>query len=157
MPDGTVALPTGPRLDDAENKDMRLFVKAKNNLAPDKHALRYGIGVKVVGHDEEIGVDIPAPYVVWSDQHVEITATQAMEAEADRRGGGALKAATSFLSEQLGEGPVLKTSIEEAAEANGISTATLRRAYDKLGVKAFKEKGIKDGKWLWKLPDPEGG
>jgi hypothetical protein len=31
-------------LDDPENKDSNLFVKAKNNLAPDKKALRYGRG-----------------------------------------------------------------------------------------------------------------
>ena len=51
-------------VDDAENTHMRLFVKAKNNLAPDKYALRYGVNVKVVGRDEELGVDIVAPFVV---------------------------------------------------------------------------------------------
>jgi putative DNA primase/helicase len=144
-------------VDDAENAHMRLFVKAKNNLAPDKYALRYGVNVKVVGRDEELGVDIVAPFVVWSDHHVEITATQAMEADADRRSGQALRTAVEFLSEQLAEGPVLKTSIEDAAEATGIAPATLRRAQQQLKVKAFKERGTKDGKWLWKLPDPVGG
>jgi putative DNA primase/helicase len=36
-------------LDDAEDKDSKLFVKAKNNLARDTKALRYGMGVKTVG------------------------------------------------------------------------------------------------------------
>src|SRR5262249_38628400 len=38
-------------LDDPEDKNSKLLVKAKNNLAPDKKALRYGMGVKKVGHD----------------------------------------------------------------------------------------------------------
>jgi AAA domain-containing protein len=38
-------------LDDPEDKNSKLFVKAKNNLARDTKALRYGMGVKTVGHD----------------------------------------------------------------------------------------------------------
>jgi putative DNA primase/helicase len=137
-------------LDDPENKNAHLFVKAKNNLAAaDRHALRYGIRAKVVGHDAELGEDIVAPYVVWDDRHVEITATEAMEA-ADKS-IGVLKVAVDFLAEQLADGPVLKLDIEEAAKANGISPATLRRAQSKLGVSATKEKKAA-GQWYWSLP-----
>src|SRR6516164_401376 len=52
-------------IDDPEIKDAKLFVKAKNNLAHDTKALRYGFGGKTVGYDEELGVDINAPYIVW--------------------------------------------------------------------------------------------
>src|SRR5262249_43534385 len=67
-------------LDDPEDKNSKLFVKAKNNLARDAKALRYGMGVKKVGHDAKLGVDIEAPFIVWHPQHVEITANEAMAA-----------------------------------------------------------------------------
>jgi putative DNA primase/helicase len=51
----------------------------------------------------------------------------------------------------LAAGPVGKTEIEEAANANCISIATLRRAKDDLGVIA-KKGGLKDG-WTWQLPE----
>jgi putative DNA primase/helicase len=50
-------------LDDPEDKNSKLFVKAKNNLAPDTKALRYGMGVKKVGHDARLSVDIEAPFM----------------------------------------------------------------------------------------------
>src|SRR5262245_50036826 len=58
---------------DPEAKQRKLFVKAKNNLARDTKALRYGMGVRNVGHDAKLGVDIDAPYIVWHSQYVEIT------------------------------------------------------------------------------------
>src|SRR5262245_4558735 len=59
-------------LDDPDDRNSKLFVKAKNNLAADKNALRYGFGAKTVGHDADLGVDITAPFVIWHPQHVEI-------------------------------------------------------------------------------------
>jgi putative DNA primase/helicase len=56
-------------LDDPEDKNSKLFVKSKNNLAPDKMALRYGFGVRTVGHDSRLKVDIEAPYTVWHSQY----------------------------------------------------------------------------------------
>src|SRR5262249_40261836 len=55
-------------VDDPEDKNSKLFVKAKNNLARDTKALRYGMGVKTVGHDAKLDVDIVAPYIVWHPQ-----------------------------------------------------------------------------------------
>jgi hypothetical protein len=57
----------------------------------------------------------------------------------------------------LAKGPVLKTEIEEAAEANSISEKTLRRAKGALGVIAAKDRSKPDGKWYWKLPPPAMG
>jgi hypothetical protein len=51
-------------LDDPEDKDSKLFVKAKNNLGRDTKALRYSGGVKQLGRDKK-GVKIEAPFVVW--------------------------------------------------------------------------------------------
>jgi hypothetical protein len=42
------------------------------------------MGVKTVGHDPKLGVDINAPYIIWHPQHVEITANEAMQAAEGR-------------------------------------------------------------------------
>jgi putative DNA primase/helicase len=136
-------------LDDPEDKNSKLFVKAKNNLAPDKKALRYGMGVKKVGHDKRLGVDIEAPFIVWHSQHVEITANEAMAA-----GGGhtAKREAREFLLERLGAGPAKRDAVVDDAKEEGIAFATLKRAKKELGVRSYKERGKIDGEWLWELP-----
>jgi putative DNA primase/helicase len=137
-------------LDDPENKDSKLFVKAKNNLAPDKKALRYGMGVKTVGRDERLGVDIDAPFIVWHSQHVEITANEAMAAAG---GHTAKREAREFLLERLRDGPVKAEDIyEEAEHGEGISRRTLERAKKELGIKSRKPPGKFDGAWTWELP-----
>jgi hypothetical protein len=60
-------------VDDPENDKGRLFVKAKNNLAPDKHALRFMVGTQMVGHDPDTQAEIWAPHVIWDSKHVEVT------------------------------------------------------------------------------------
>jgi putative DNA primase/helicase len=139
-------------VDDAENEQQRLFVKAKNNLAPDTKALTYGVNAVVVGKDQRTGQDIWAPRVVWGLKHREITATEAMEAAAAGRSrAGTKEAAETFLRDMLANGPIAKRDIEEAAEANCISDITLRRAKADLGIVARKA-GMKDG-WTWQLPE----
>lgn len=51
----------------------------------------------------------------------------------------------------LTAGPVAKTDIDEAADANGISIRTLMRAKDEVGIIA-KKSGMKGG-WTWQLPE----
>jgi putative DNA primase/helicase len=140
-------------VDDAENK-RRLLVKAKNNLAPDTKALGYLIGSLCVGKDDTTGDNIHAPHIMWLPKHVEITATEAMEAESGRsRAAPAKEAAEEFLRNMLANGPVPKTEIEDAADANCITEATLRRAKDQLNVIAEKD-GLKGG-WKWRLPEAQ--
>jgi len=143
-------------LDDAEN-NRRLFVKAKNNLAPDMAALSYTIDTTAVGQDPDTREAIVAPYVVWGSDHVTITATEAMQAEAGKSNNAssssALDVAKQFLVKKLTMGPVLKSEIDEEAEANSIAGRTLARAKSDLGIVAKREGGFgKDGKWFWELP-----
>jgi len=135
-------------LDDPEDKDGKLFIKAKNNLARDTKALRYGIGVKTVGHDARLGVDIEAPFIVWHSQHVEITANEAMQAAGNRT---AKREAREFLLERLETGPVNSADIIEEAKQEGIAVKTLRRAKKELGVKSRRQGGT-NGTWFWELP-----
>jgi hypothetical protein len=140
-------------LDDPDDKDCKLFVKAKNNLARDTKALRYGISVKTVGHDAKLGVDINAPYIIWHPQHVEITANEAMQAAG---GHTAKREAREFLLDRLEAGPVKGDDLIEEAKQEGIAEKTLRRAKKELGIKSQKTRGAIDGAWTWELP-PQGG
>lgn len=138
-------------VDDKDN-NRKLFLRAKNNLAPDHKALAYGFGVRAIGHDRQTGVTIEAPHIVWHPQHVDITATEAMEAAATGQTSHtqARDDAKKFLADILATGPVSKHEVEEAAEANCISERTLWRAKTELGVIA-KKSGLNAG-WTWELP-----
>jgi putative DNA primase/helicase len=140
-------------IDDSEN-GRKLFVRAKNNVsAKDKNkTLAFRFGAREVGKDTETDQTITAPHILWEPAYVDITAVEAMQAVADNRSPGAKDAAKKLLGEMLAnEKPMPMTEIEEAAEANGISWATMRRAKEELGIIAEKDKS-KDGKWYWKLP-----
>jgi hypothetical protein len=136
-------------LEDPEDKDAKLFVKAKNNLARDTKALRYGMGAKTVGHDERLGVDINAPFIVWHPHHVDITANDAMQAAEGRT---AKREAKEFLLERLEAGPMNSDDIVEEAKQQGIAKRTLDRAKKDLGIKSRKQHGRTDGTWFWELP-----
>lgn len=139
-------------VDDSEN-NRRLFVKAKNNLAPDMAALSYTTDTTKVGDDN--GEPIYAPYVIWGADHVTITATEAMEAEAGKSNNtssSAIEVAKEFLTRMLAMGPVPKSEIDDAAEANSITKRTLARAKAELGIVAKREGFGKEGKWLWEMP-----
>jgi putative DNA primase/helicase len=135
-------------LDDPEDKNSKLFVKAKNNLARDTRALRYGMGLKRVGHDARLGVNIEAPFIVWHPQHVEITANEAMAAVG---GHTAKREAREFLLERLEAGPAKADDIIDEAKQEGITEKTLRSAKKELGIKSRREGGS-TGTWFWELP-----
>ena len=138
-------------VDDPEN-ERRLFVKAKNNLAPDTKALATSVSppsAKMIRQQETIW----APHVLWGSEHVNVSATEAMENEATQTSSqtNARDTAKKFLSDLLAAGPVAKRDVEEAAEANCISTRTLERAKAELGIVAQKA-GLTEG-WMWHLPE----
>jgi putative DNA primase/helicase len=134
-----------------DGNDRKLFVKAKNNLAPDTKAMAYGFGLREVGIDQKTKQPIRAPHIVWHPQYVDVTTSEAMEAAASSKSPAARDSAKKFLANMLAHGPVSKQEIEEAAEANCISERTLWRAKDDLHIVAKKD-GLKGG-WTWQLPD----
>src|SRR5262249_37805075 len=77
-------------LKDPEDKDSRLFLKAKNNLGddPDSRGLRYGFSTKVVGYDNKLKKEIVAPFVVWHPEHVDLTADEALAGARDPHEAG---------------------------------------------------------------------
>ena len=62
-----------------------------------------------------------------------------------------MREAKDFLREELTGGPRSAKEIKEAANAAGLSWATVRRAQDALGIKPTKG-GLNEG-WMWQLPE----
>jgi hypothetical protein len=132
---------------DPGNK-RKLLVKGKNNLAPhDNKALAYGFGSREVGKDKKTGKEIWAPHVAWYSQHIEVTATEAMQA-AGGQTGYAKREARDFLLDRLEAGPVKAADIFEEAKQNGISVKTLKRVKKELNIRSVK----RDDGWIWELP-----
>ena len=121
-------------VDDPEDKNAKLFVKAKNNLAKDATALRYGFGVETVDHDPKLDIDIKAPYIVWHPQHVEITANEAMQGT---EGKTRKREAREFLLDRLRAGPAKSADLLDEAKQEGIAERTLKHAKKELGVGSY--------------------
>ena len=125
--------------------DRRLFLSVKNSFGPLARGIGYRISAKTISNG------IVAPYVTWSDEPVDVTADQALAAaSAEIKDPRAMKRTKEFLLDLLKDGTVDAKDGEEAAEAEGISERTLKRAWAKLGIKSTKT-GF-DGGWQWSRP-----
>jgi putative DNA primase/helicase len=132
---------------DADNRDRRLFLPVKNNLAPLGDGLAFWLEQRIVG---EPGDGIIASTVTWESEPITITADQALAAtDGNSEQHSARHDAEAFLRENLKE-PVKAKDMEEHAWAVGISQRTLARARKKLSVIA--EKDGMEGGWKWRLP-----
>jgi DNA polymerase bacteriophage-type len=138
-------------LEDPEDKDNKLFIKVKMNLAATTvQGLRYRFGNKDVGYDKRLGKVINAPFVEWLEP-VEMTANEALAA-ADGRSGEALREAKEFLLDRLKHEPAPADDVFEEAKQCGITRRTLERAKKELGIRSRKATGQIAGKWMWELP-----
>jgi putative DNA primase/helicase len=138
-------------LEDPEDKESKLFIKAKVNIAAASvQGLRYRFGIKIVGHDKRLAKDIDAPFIEWTGP-VTITANEALAA-ADGRSGNALREAKDFLRERLADAPAKADDVFEEAKHYDISQKTLKRAKKEMGVVSRKMKGEMAGEWTWELP-----
>jgi DNA polymerase I-like protein with 3'-5' exonuclease and polymerase domains len=134
----------------------RLMTRAKNNIASEENnkTLAFNFETRQVGKDWRDGRPIEAPCIVWQEGYVDVTATEALSAVSENKAPGALDDAKDFLRDILvsGGGRAPKTDIEEAADAEKISVASLRRAKKILKIRAEKDRAP-DGKWYWILPE----
>lgn len=124
--------------------ERRLFLAVKNNLAPLAPGLGYSLTQTIIGKG------IVASHVTWDSAPVTVSANEALAAT---NGGHnrAMSEAKDFLREELADGPRGAQDIKKAAQAAGLSWATIRRAQENLGIKPRKT-GL-DGGWQWQLPE----
>lgn len=133
---------------DKENPDRRLLLPAKNNLGDDRTGFAFKAVLKPTGYEKP-------PYaiaVAWEEETVNITADEALAAEAidadGRRSEGA-ETAKKLIGEMLRDGPRAAIEFEQRARDLSISDKSMRTAKRALGVRTAK-KGA--GGWEWYLP-----
>ena len=130
---------------DEPETERRLMLPVKNNVGIKAQGRGYSIAAKIVAEN------ISAPYIIWDDAPVDVTADQAIVAAAKhaKEGRRSLEDAVEFLRELLADGPVDAKDVAEAARKEGISKRTLDRAKDKLKVRSTKV-DFEEG-WEWQL------
>ena len=126
---------------DPKDRDRRLLLPGKNNLAAEGQGLAF-----------TIAGDPPA--VCWQTEAVDMTATDALAAETagaeSARDRPARDEAQSWLADVLADGPVPTAEIREEAEAAGLAWRTIQRARIALSVEPIRGDGR--NAWLWQLP-----
>jgi hypothetical protein len=148
---GSIAFVGAPRMafaviEDADDKDRRLMLHAKNNLAAPPQGLAFRLRQTIVG---EPGKGIVASCLDWERDPVTITASEALAAEI---GGDAAKPcanAEAFLRELLADGPVPAKQVKVDADSVGLAWATVRQAKDRLAIKPYKA-GMETGRAMSK-------
>jgi putative DNA primase/helicase len=151
---GSIAFVGAPRMafaviEDPDDKDRRLLLHAKNNLAVPPQGLAYRLEQTTVGEG------IVASRVKWESEPVSMTANEALAAESDSSSdkGAPREEAKDFLQQSLAAGPADVATVNAQAKVLGITERTLKRARHDLGVKATKG----DFEGGWQLSMPEGG
>jgi putative DNA primase/helicase len=140
-------------IDDAAN-ERKLVVRGKNNQAArkDNQTLSYRFGAREVGIDPKTNKPIWAPFIIWDNQYVDVTAIEAMQAASDNKAAPAARdEAKKFLQDQLACGPLPVKEIEDAAKGHGIGWRTVERA--KRDLKIVARKDPDNNRWAWHLPE----
>lgn len=129
-----------------EDDTTNVIAVTKTNLGPKPKAMTY----KLVGDLEH-----DCARIEWGDP-VDIDADD-LAAGPDVEDRSALDEACELLEDFLGDGPepTKKVFAELGPKGAGVSEATLRRAKDKLKIKAIKSNFA--GGWLWTLPVSDEG
>jgi hypothetical protein len=129
---------------DPEQKNRRLLLPGKCNLAPESTGLAFTVGGIIV------------PTISWESEPVMLSADElaASECQAQKRGpkSDGQGEAKRFLLDALADGPKPSKEIEsDAREGHGIHRRTLERARTALGVVSFRPEN--PGPWYLRLPE----
>jgi putative DNA primase/helicase len=141
---------------DPDNADpaRRLFVQAKNNLAPDAGGLAFRVEQRLVGKD------IVASATTWEGERITRTADEILSAGRESMERPERTEAEDFLRDVLADGPRPSTEIEAEAKGAGISWRTVRRAQKTLRIEPYRKAEVgdglgKSGRWYWSLPNAD--
>jgi putative DNA primase/helicase len=129
---------------DPDDHERRLFLPTKNNLGPEGTGLGFRIGQVVTP------TGLLAPSIFWDDLPVTISANEALAPSTETATAPARNEAEDFLQQVLADGPRPTVQIRAEANSAGVAWPTVRRAKEKLGVKASKV--TLDGGWEWAMP-----
>ncbi len=136
---------------DEGNPSRRLFLSAKNNIAPEGTGLAYSLEPSPSLRSRTRDGDPGMAVVAWDAEPVTVTANEALSVDRPRDDKPTERdTATDWLRELLGDGPLPTTEIKSQASEAGFAWATLRRAKERLGIRPRKS-GF-DGGWTWELP-----
>ncbi|KPK74572.1 MAG: hypothetical protein AMJ89_05920 [candidate division Zixibacteria bacterium SM23_73] len=121
-----------------EEQKRRFFAPLKHRLGPEQKALAFrldnlGKVAKVVFESEPVEEDFDIEEALVPQERASET-----------------KRAKKFLLSTLKDGPMPTKEIKSAARDEGISWGTLRKAKEKMGIRASKGKE-EGGKWFWEL------
>lgn len=97
-----------------------------------------------------VGYELSGDGFTWTGVS-SVTALDILGQESNEE-KGALDDATEWLEEYLSDGPKMKALIDKEAERKQIKQRTLRRAKEKLKIRAFRPEGGKNPPWSWELP-----
>jgi putative DNA primase/helicase len=123
-----------------ESGKRRYLQASKTNLAPDNSGL--GLSYEICGPTGK-------PYVHWLQTDVATPIDQLLRIPdgtngGDQSDGGELGRCCDWLRDVLTEAMPAK-EVEAGAKSEMISTATIRRAKNELGIRSEK----RDGRWYW--------
>jgi hypothetical protein len=133
-------------LRDPDDDDVRLFLGLKSNIGRLPQGLKFKFGSKVVGIDD--GRDIKATHVQWIGT-TEVSADAVVLVGKDRA-TPLLDIAKEFLRGYLKDGPKLARDVEHAANAQGITPSTLRRARADMSIEGVPPTQP-GGPWSWRF------
>ena len=140
---GTIGLARAGLMVEAnpDNRQERVLLATKSNYGPMPTSLRFRIvDCEGVGRVEWLG-----------ESSVRAEDLEDAEREHGRRGPTEVERATEWLREELAGGPRPAEEVKRAAEAEGFSLPTLRRAFKQASGRAAP--GGYQGRSMWALPD----
>lgn len=122
---------------DPDDKNKRVVIQTKSSLAAEAPAIGFSL--------DENGF-------TWTGIS-DLTAEQVLSSMRDDNGDkNAVDEAKDFLEDILQSGPVPSNEIFSKGSKYGISKASIRRAKEKLDIRAFREPGGgRNALWLWQI------
>ena len=123
---------------DSDNRDRRLLLAGKNNLAREGDGLAFSI-------------DGEPPAICWEREPVKMSADEAMSEVGDDDQGATGEAA-EWLRSLLADGRVRSAEIKATAKRDSIAWSTVKRAKRKIKADAVRVGVGAAGVWYWQLP-----
>jgi 5S rRNA maturation endonuclease (ribonuclease M5) len=141
---------------DPEGEDQgpdRVVVHGKSNVGPYAPTLRFKVERRLIAGSQ--GKKIETAGITWTGEAPGIGPRSVLGGSPEERQARMRDAAEELLKDMLAEGPRLRTDIEEAAAAAGVSWRTVERAKGTLEIvsEQRQERGkIGRGPAYWNLP-----